>query len=135
MKQSTKRAAEIGAGVVTAAALAAAAAYWISEKTTKEQRTKAKAWVEKARKEIARHAATARHFGEGEYKRIVDKTIKKYGSLEDVSVSDIIKTARDLKSEWKRIQARAKQVTAKAPKRKVAGAKKRKSATRTAKRQ
>ena len=131
MKKSTKRAAEVGAGVITAAALAAAAAYWISEKTTKEQRTKAKAWVQQARRDIARHVATARNFGEGEYKKIVDETLKKYGSLEDVSVGDIIKTARELKGEWKRIQAHAKKSVPKPPVKKTPARKKR--ATRTAK--
>ncbi len=130
MKKSNRHVAEIGAGVVTAAALAAAAAYWLSEKTTKQQRTKAKAWIAKARQEIARHAATARHFGEGEYKKIVDQTLKKYGSIEDVSVADIIKTGRELKAEWKRIQLHAKKAV-KAKHRKPAQKKKR--VTRTAK--
>jgi len=113
MKQSTRRATEVGAGVVTAAMLAAAAAYWISEKTTKEQRAKAKRWVLAARKEVARHATKARAFGEKEYKRIVDAAVRKHGSLEDVSLRDITKAASDLKAEWKRIQAHAKQTAGK----------------------
>ena len=114
MKKSTKRAAEVGAGVVTAAALAAAAVYWISEKTTKSQRTKAKAWIAKARKEIAHNVVSTRHFSEGEYKRIVDQALKKYQSLEGLNMADIVKAGREFKAEWTRIQAHAKNMSGQA---------------------
>ncbi|HVN26811.1 MAG TPA: hypothetical protein VMT99_04165 [Candidatus Paceibacterota bacterium] len=123
MKKSNRQAAEIGAGVVTAAALAAAAAYWVSQKTTKTQRAKAKAWLMKAKKEIAKNASSARSFGQGEYQRIVDRAIEKYGSLEDMSVRDMKNAARDLKAEWSRIKGHAEKAAKRSGMRKPARSK------------
>lgn len=133
MKKESTRAIQVGAGVVTAAALAAAAAYWISEKATPAQKAKAKAWVVKTKADIIRHAKTARRFGEKEYKQVIDQAVKKYGPLESIGAGDIAKAARDLKAEWQRIKAHAEKMskgTAKkaSPKRKAKAKRKTKAA-------
>ncbi len=98
---------EAGAGVLTAAALAAAGAYFLS---TKRQRAKMKAWVAKAKKEVARNMKMAKRMSEAEYKRIVDRTTKRYGSLHNVNAAELVKVAKDMKAEWKRIQSEAKRM-------------------------
>jgi len=109
MKKSQKKALEIGAGAVAAAALAAAAgAYLLSGKEGAKRRAKMKTWAKQAQKEVARRAKMARKLSEGEYKRIVDQAVKQYGSLEDVTVREMMNTAKQLKSEWSRIQKHAK---------------------------
>lgn len=126
---SSSKAWEIG-GAITAAAIAAAAgAYLLADKKTK---TKAKAWVSKAKVEIAKHAKTAKKLGEKEYDAIVDQVVKKYGSMEKMTAGDVIKAAKDLKGEWSKIQEHAKKlvktaksVPAKKPKSKKAAPKKR----------
>jgi hypothetical protein len=101
---NTARNVGIG-GAITAAALAAAAgAYLLADKKTK---TKAKAWVSKAKIEVAKHAKTAKKLGEKEYKALVDQAVKKYGSLENITAGDVMKAAMDLKGDWKRIQEHA----------------------------
>ncbi len=102
---SSTKAWEIG-GAVTAAAIAAAAgAYLLSDKKTK---AKTKKWVHDAKKKIVEHAKTAKKLGEKEYGRIVEQAIKHYGSMEKLSAADLIKAGKELKGEWKKIQAEAK---------------------------
>jgi hypothetical protein len=106
-KRGNARAWEIG-GALTAAAIAAAAgAYLLADKKTK---AKTKKWVVAARKEVVKNAKTAKKLGEKEYGRIVDQTIKRYGSIENLSAADIIAGAKELKSEWKKIEAEAKKM-------------------------
>lgn len=101
------RAWEIG-GALTAATLAAAAgAYLLSDKKTK---AKAKKWATGARKELAKKAALAKKLGEREYGRMVDQTIKRYGSLQNVTAADVIAAAKELKGEWKMIHTEAQKM-------------------------
>lgn len=115
MKRISKKTRNIairaGAGVLTAAALAGAAAYLLSDK---QQRTKMKAWVVKAKKEIARNVKVAKRLSGAEYKRIVDRAAKRYGSLHNVNAAEVMKAAQEMKTEWQRIQKEAKKMAKKA---------------------
>src|SRR5580693_6930479 len=105
MKKSTKRAVEIGAGAVTAAAIAAAAGmYFFGGENGKKNKAKAKAWTLKVRKEIVKNAKIAKHLGKEEYQRLVEKAIKHYGAMEHMTAGEIAAAARDLKGEWDQIQ-------------------------------
>jgi hypothetical protein len=104
-KKSVKKGIEIG-GAVTAAVLAAAAgAYFLSDK---KNRTKAKAWVSSAKKEIAAKAKVAKKLGKEQYNAIVDEVVKHYGPLENLTAKDVITAAKQLKAEWANIQKHAK---------------------------
>ena len=106
MKKKMKRMAmEAGAGVLTAAALTAAAAYLLS---SKKQRAKVKVWAVKARKEVAKDMRKARRMGENEYKRAVDRATKRYAGLHKVNTAEAMRVARDMKDEWKRLRKDAK---------------------------
>ncbi|MDR3581839.1 MAG: hypothetical protein P4L67_01025 [Candidatus Pacebacteria bacterium] len=109
-------------GAVTAAAIAAAAgAYLMSDKKTK---AKAKKWVVAARKEVAKNAKIATKLGEKEYGRIVEQAVKHYGSMEKLTAADILAAGKELKGEWRKIQAEAKKIAKKVPMKKVAVKKK-----------
>jgi hypothetical protein len=100
-------------GAVTAAAIAAAAgAYLLSDKKTK---AKAKAWVVNARKEVVKNAKIATKLGEKEYGRIVEQAVKHAGSMEKLTAAEVISAAKELKSEWKMIQAEAKKMAKEVP--------------------
>jgi len=119
MKKNTKVALGVGAGVLTAA-LVAAGVYVLSDK---KRTAKAKAWVLKARKEIVKNIKAAKQMGEKEYARIVDQATKRIGSLNNVSAAELVKVAKVLKAEWKHIKSEAKRAgkrTVAAPKRKKA---------------
>lgn len=107
MKKNAKMAAGIGAGVLTAAALTAAAAYLLSDKKTMRR---AKAWAQKARKEVAKNVKATRKMSEKEYARIVDKATKHYAQLHEVTAPELRRAATDLKAEWKRLRKDAKVV-------------------------
>lgn len=100
-QQARTMALETGAGILTAAALAAGAAYLLSGK---KRQAKAKAWVVKTRREIAANIKRARKMHEVEYKRIVDAAVKRYGSLSDANKAELAGVATDLKNEWQRLQ-------------------------------
>jgi predicted RNA-binding protein len=103
---------EIG-GVLTAAAIAAAAgAYLLSDKKTK---TKAKAWAAQARKEVVKNMKTAKKLGEKEYGRMVEQAVKHYGSMEKITAADVMAAGKELKGEWKKIQAEAKKMAKDVP--------------------
>jgi len=103
---SNAKAWEIG-GAITAATLAAAGAYLLSNKKAK---TKAKKWVLEARKEVLKNAKMAKKLGEKEYGRIVDEAMKHRALLENLTAGDVIKAGKELKSQWKDIQAEAKKM-------------------------
>jgi hypothetical protein len=99
-----KIALEAGAGVLTAAVLAAGAAYLLSDK---KHQAKAKAWVAKAKKEVAKRVKTARSMSSEEYKHIVDTAVKRYGSMSDANKAELVHVAMELKDEWQRMKANA----------------------------
>jgi hypothetical protein len=106
-----RKAIEIGAGVTTGIAAALVGGYLLY-KGTGPQRKKAKAWVEKARAEAARDVKKLNRVGEIEYKRIVDKAMRHYGSLAKVNTAELAAAARDLKDDWNRIRTEVKRATA-----------------------
>ncbi len=95
----------VGAGVVTGIAAALAGAYLLYGKGPRQK--KAKAWIVKAKKDAAREIKMMTRVGEKEYKAVVEKAMQRYGSLEKVSVAEIMKAAADAKKEWTRIHAEA----------------------------
>lgn len=113
---NTAKGWEIG-GALTAAAIAAAAgAYLLSDKKTK---AKAKVWAVKARKEVVKNAKVAKKLGEKEYGRIVEQAVKHYGSMEKITAADIMAAGKELKGEWKKIQAEAKKMAKNVPMKKL----------------
>jgi hypothetical protein len=55
---------------------------------------------------------------------MVDQAIKRYGSLEKITAADAIKAGKELKAEWKKIQAEAKKMAKNAAPKKAAAKKK-----------
>jgi len=108
-KSSQRKAIGIGAGAVAAAALAAAAgAYFLSGKEGAKRKAAMKAWAVKARNEVAKQAKTAKRLSEAQYKIMVDRAVKKYGRLEDMSAADMMRAAADIKAEWDNVKKHAK---------------------------
>jgi predicted methyltransferase len=105
-----KIAAGIGAGVALTA-LAAAGAYFLSGPEGKKRQAKMKSWAVKAQKEVAKNVKVAQKLGETEYNRIVDKAVEQYGAMSSVTPAEVAKVAKEIKSEWKRIQSHAKKIS------------------------
>jgi len=103
-KTGMMKAVGMGAGI----AAGLAGAYLLYGK--KGSGKKAKAWVAKAKKEAAREIKMLKRVGEKEYKAVVEKAMKRYGSLEKVSMADVMRAASDAKNEWKRIKKEAEKI-------------------------
>lgn len=132
MKKKMKMAKAVGMGAGVVAGLAAAAgAYLLYGDKGKQKKTKA--WIAKAKREAAREIKMLKRVGEKEYKTVVEKAMKHYGSLENVSVADIMRAASDAKNEWKRIQGQVEKM-AKMSKKKAAKKLAKKSKKRPARR-
>lgn len=132
MKKSSKKALKVGAGVLTAAVLAGAAAYVLSdEKTMKKGKAKAKAWVAQAKKDVIKHAEAAKRLSAAEYAELVDQAVKRYGSLRNASAQEVMQAAKEMKGHWNRIQEHAMKASAMKPKKSATP--KRKAKAKTAK--
>ena len=102
---TTMKKVEVGAGVAAGLAAALAGGYLLYGKGP--QHKKAKAWVAKAKEDAAREIKMMQRVGEKEYKTVVEKAMKHYGSLEKVSVAEVMGAVADAKNEWNRIHAQA----------------------------
>ena len=108
-KATAKRVTQmkVGAGIAAGIAGALAGAYLLYART-KPQQKKAKVWVVKARKSAAVEAKQLANIGEGEYRRIVGKSMKHYGAMNKIGAAEVAAACRDAKAEWKHIQMQAK---------------------------
>ncbi|HUC01743.1 MAG TPA: hypothetical protein VMA75_02460 [Candidatus Paceibacterota bacterium] len=122
---NTAKAWEIG-GAITAATLAAAAsAYLLSDKKTK---AKAKKWIVDARKEVAKNVKAAKKVSAKDYARIVDRTMQRYGSVKNMTAADMMAAGKEMKGEWRKIQAHAQRMAKKPAAKKRPAVKKRSAA-------
>jgi hypothetical protein len=104
---------KVGVGVAAGVAAALAGAYLMYAKSAAPQRKAAKAWALKARKDVAREVGKMKHISASEYARIIDKAMQRYAAFKEVNAPEIAETAKELKAEWKHIQAHAKKFGAK----------------------
>ena len=114
MKKKTVKKVEIGAGVAAGLAAALAGAYLLYGKGP--QHKKAKAWVGKAKKDAAREIKKMKKVGEKEYKVLVAKAMKRYGSLEKASMPEIMQAIQEAHNDWTKIHAQAKKMAVMAAK-------------------
>ena len=106
---------EVGAGITAGLAGALAGAYLLSGKKNQK---KVKNWISNAKKEIAENVKKAKNVGEKEYKVIVENVMKKYGTLHNVSLKEMMLAIADAKNEWRKMSFSNKKVK-KAPVKKV----------------
>ena len=80
-------------------------------KKGKKAGSNAKAWeIGGAITAPQENAKMAKKLGEKEYGRIVDEAMKHRALLENLTAGDVIKAGKELKSQWKDIQAEAKKM-------------------------
>lgn len=114
------RGMKVGMGVAAGVAAALAGAYLMYAKSAAPQRKQAKAWALKARKDVVREVGKLKHVSASEYARIIDKAMRRYAAFKEVNAPEIAEAARELKAEWKNIQATAARVSKAAGMKKVA---------------
>ena len=109
-KISTGKVVAIGAGV---AALGAGAYYFLGPNGKKNQQ-KAKVWMTKMEKEVAKKMTTIKNASEPIYHNAVDTLAKNYAKQYKEHAPEIKAFAEHLKSSWKNIEKKTKSTIKKA---------------------
>jgi len=98
----------VGVGIVTIAALAGAAGYYLYGKNGAKNRKKAKALGVKAYTEVAKEARKLKAVSKTDYHKLVDAVMKKYAAIKSIDKKELRAVAGDLKRHWKNIEAEAR---------------------------
>ncbi len=112
-KSGSSTGMKVGVGVAAGVAAALAGAYLMYAKSAEPQRKAVKAWAVRARKDVVREVGKLQNISASEYARIIDKAMQRYAAFKEVNAPEIAETAKELKAEWKHIQAHAKKFGAK----------------------
>ena len=97
-------AAEIGAGVLAAAA-AGAGYYFYGAKGAKKHRHAASKWAVGMKKEVVKEAKKVKKLDQKAMTAIIDSAAIAYKGARNVSSTDIAQAAKELKQNWKVIAA------------------------------
>lgn len=108
MNKNNSKTAEVAAGIAALAAAAAGTYYFFGGKKAAAHRKTAKAWANKAKKEIITELGALEKVSKASYDSTVAKVIKKYQSLEDSTPAEIKQLAMSLKGHWKNIEKHIK---------------------------
>lgn len=131
--------AGIGAGFAVAALAAAAGGYFLyGSKDASKNRKTVKSWMLKAKAEVLEGIENAqKELSKADYEKLVKSVTATYAGVQDISKTDLLAFAKDMKEQWEGINKTAakevkaaKKVTKKAAKKAVA---KKSSAKKTAK--
>ena len=99
---------KVGVGVAAGVAAAIAGAYLMYAKSAEPHRKQVKAWAVKARKDVAREVGKLKNLSASQYAEIIDKAMQRYATLKEASAPEILAAAKEMKAEWRNIQAHAK---------------------------
>ena len=111
-KQSEKRSG-VGFGVgLTAAAVAAAGAYFLyGSKNATKNRKAVKSWALKAKADVLETLESAQEMSKKEYEQLVDRVGAAYAHLQDVKKTDLADFKREMKQHWESIAKEAKKAS------------------------
>lgn len=107
-KMTTKgsNAAAVGAGVAALATAGAAAGYYFyGTANAKKHRKAASAWAKGMKSDVTKKVKTLKKLDAKSVAKIVDEASATYHSMRGVNSSDVHHAAKELKANWKKIQA------------------------------
>jgi hypothetical protein len=99
------KAAEIGAGVLAAAAAAGAGYYFYGDKNAKKHRAAASKWAKGMKADVLKEAKKLKKIDQKTVATVVDKAAAAYASARSVDKKDVAAAARELKKQWKKVEA------------------------------
>lgn len=104
---------KVGIGVgLTAAAVAAAGAYFLAgSKNAKQNRKKVKSWMLKAKAEVLEGLENAQEMTEAEFNQLVGTVVTAYSGLKDATKADISDFKKEMQEHWPKIVKEGKQLT------------------------
>ncbi len=101
-KKNNHTGLKVGLGL--AAIAAAGGAYYLMGKDGKKRRAKAAAWVDEAKKELAKKVEAIKDMSQEIYSETVDKVLLKYKKFQKENPEEFAKLISELKGHWKYIQ-------------------------------
>ncbi len=122
-------AAGIGAAALAAAA-AGAGYYFYASKDAKKHRQAASTWAKGLKREVVKRAKTLKKIDARAIARAVDEAAEIYDGVRGVSAADLRAATKELKANWKKMQAERKPVKRAATKRATTSTKKSTAASR-----
>jgi len=120
---SKNKGSKVGAAAAGLATLAAAAAgtyYFFGSKQATAHRKAAKAWAEKAKKEVIKEVGKLEKVSKATYEKTVAEVMKKYNAAKAAAPSEITHLSQELKKQWKNIEKHIKPASPVAKKKAVA---------------
>ncbi len=108
-------AAEIGAGVLAAAA-AGAGYYFYGAKGAKKHRAAAAKWTKDLKNTVVKEAKKIDKFDKKAVAMIVDRAAKTYETARNVRKEDLLEAAKELKANWQELQAEVQKTAKKSEK-------------------
>lgn len=113
MKKETKVALEVGAAALAAAA-AGAGYYFYGDKGAKKHRAAASKWAKGMKADVVKEAKKVKKLDQQAMTKIVDAATAAYSTARSVNKSELSAAARELKKNWKTVQAELTGVARKA---------------------
>lgn len=109
-KPSAKKSSNMVKGVEAGAALAAVAGaaagyYFYGTQNAKKHRQAATAWAKGLKKDVHAQVKSLKKIDAQSVAKIVDKASKSYQTAKGASKGDVMMAAKELKANWKSIQA------------------------------
>ncbi|MDB4991761.1 MAG: hypothetical protein JWL75_6 [Parcubacteria group bacterium] len=103
---STETKVEIGVGAAALAAAAAGAGYYFyGDKGAKKHRAAASKWAKDMKTSVVKEAKKVKKLDQKAMTKIVDAAAAAYSTARSVDRNDITAAARELKKNWKAVQA------------------------------
>lgn len=104
-KENKKKDSSLKAGAILGAGIAAAVAggLFLYGPHGKDNRKKIKTWTIKAKADVLDEIENMKEVTEDKYHGAVDKVIRKYSRLKNVSEAEAIKLGKELKRHWKTV--------------------------------
>ena len=94
-----------GAAIAVATAGAAAGYYFYGTAKAKKHRQAASAWAKGLKTDVTKKAKALKKIDAASVAKIVDQASKQYHSVKGASLADIQHAAKELKANWKKMQA------------------------------
>ncbi len=99
------QAAEIGAGVLAAAAVAGAAGYYFyGTKNAKKHQHAASSWAKGLKRDVLKQAKALKHIDAKTVAKVVDQAAAAYKTAKGVNAKDLAHATSELKSNWNSVK-------------------------------
>ncbi len=102
-KGKSGKVGKVGAGVIAAAALAAAGYYFYASKDAKKNRQVAAKWAREFKKDVIKRAKALKNVDRAAMAAIVEQSARAYKGIRGLDRGEVERAAKELKNNWQKI--------------------------------